>query len=197
MGFKESSTKENLVRAFAEICQDNARLGFIIKKAKNENFAFIALELEQMQKNKMAHATIIYELMLEYLEKTNDNVCIESGYPFESQSLSASIRDYGELEQYKAKNTFKHFEKIARDEGFNKVADIFKAITFVNDNNAKKLFYLADRFDNKTLYKSKERVLWECSNCGYADESKAAWDNCPLCNYPKGYVKFNLQMKKD
>ena len=193
MNFKESSTKENLVRAFAEICQDNARLVFIINKAKNYNFAFIAFELEQMQKNKMAHTTIIYELMLEYLEKTKDNVCIESGYPFESQSLSASMRDYGELEQYKAKNIFKHFEKIARDEGFNKIADIFNAISFVNNNNAEKLLYLADRFDNKTLYKSKDKVQWECSNCGYTDERKSAWDNCPLCNYPKGYVKFDFQ----
>ena len=192
MNFKESKTKECLARAFAGVCQDGARLQFIAKSAEKENMFFISLQIKEIAKNKMAHASIIYNAMLKELSQQKENINIEAGYPFESQKLNSSLKDSAEIEEYEAKNIYTHFAKIAKDEGYEKIEKIFKLIAISNINNSKKLNKLAIMFDNKSIYKSNEKIIWECSNCGYTEESKQAWDYCPLCSYPKGYVKFDL-----
>ena len=188
MEFNESKTKENIARAFAGLCQDGARYQFIAKSALNEGYAYISDIMKRLAKNKMAHASVLYREMLENIKKSKDNIRIEAGYPFEDHILRTSLLDSAEIEEYQAKNVYPHFAKLAKDEGFSKIADYFTYISEVSEKNSSKLHYLATLFESKMLYKSSEKVEWICSNCGYRKESKVAWDNCPLCSYPKGYV---------
>lgn len=192
MNFQESKTKENLARAFSGLCQDSARLSFIAKSANKEGYATISHFLEKLSGFKMAHASRVYELMLDNIKKSKENVIIEAGYPFENKLLKTSLLDSAEIESYQSKNVYPHFAKIASDEGFKDIAQIFTNISKVGKDNALKLEELARRFEGKCLYKSEEKVLWVCINCGYSEQSKEAWDNCPLCSYPKGYCKLSL-----
>lgn len=194
MNFNDSVTKENLARAFAGLCQDQARYIFISKSALNEGFAYISELLNRIAKNKIAHASILYKVMLDKIKKSKDNVNIEAGYPFENHILKTSLSDSAEIEDYQANNVYPHFAKIAKDEGFNEVYEYFMLISKIGKDNAQLLHYLAERFENKSLYKSKDKVVWICSNCGHRHESKQAWDFCPLCNYPQGYVIFPKNM---
>ncbi len=193
MEFSESKTKECLARAFAGVCQDSARLKFIANEAQKLQMFFIAIQINEIANNKIAHANILYQAMLEELKNKKDNINIDAGYPFESQKLNTSLKESAEIEEYEAKNIYNHFAKIADDEGFEKIGRIFKLISIANLNNAKKLNEISKMFDSKTLYKSNEKIIWECSNCGYIEENKHAWNFCPLCNSPKGYVKFYLK----
>ena len=196
MLFNDSKTKENLARAFAGLCQDGARYTFISKSAYSEGYAYIANLLERLAKNKMAHASAIYQLMLDNIKKSKDNVSIEAGYPFENQLLKTSLLDSAEIEAYQYKNVYPHFAKIAKDEGFKQIEKCFLCISKVGEENFLLLKTLAERFENKSLYKSDEKKLWICSNCGYREALKEAWQSCPLCSYPKGYVVVPRQYLK-
>lgn len=192
MNFQESETKKCLARAFAGLCQDGARYQFISKSASSEGYEFIANELKTIAKNKMAHASVLYQLILANIEGYKENVNIEAGYPFENYKLDTSLKNSAEIEKYEGKNVFAHFAKIAHDEGFLDVEKILTLICSVNLKNATKLEYLAEKFDSENLYRGEKDSEWECSNCGYSERKKEAWKNCPLCNYPQGYVKINL-----
>ncbi len=187
MEFSQSKTKECLARAFAGICQDGARYQFISKSALNEGYNYIADQLKLIAKNKMAHASVLYSLMLEKNEE-NDNVNIEAGYPFESQLMQTSLRSSSDIERNEGKNIFPHFAKIAQDEGFDDIAETFSLISEVNLRNSEKLSFLAGKFDDGTLYNDDKINTWTCSNCGHSEEKKEAWEKCPLCSYPQGYV---------
>ena len=187
MEFSQSKTKECLARAFAGICQDGARYQFISKSAQSEGYSYIADQLKMIAKNKMAHASVLYSLMLEKIEE-NDNVTIEAGYPFESQLLQTSLRSSSDIEKNEGKNIFPHFAKIAQDEGFDDIAKALSLISEVNIRNAEKLSFLAEKFDDGTLYNDDKINTWTCSNCGHSEEKKEAWEKCPLCSYPQGYV---------
>ena len=187
MDFNQSVTKENLARAFAGICQDGARLQFIAKSAEREGFFYISDTLKCIAKNKMAHASVLYQIMLKNIE-SKEHINIEAGYPFEPQLLKTSLQDSSEIEENEGKNLFPHFAKIAHDEGFNKIEEIFNLISQVNLDNSKKLEFLAEKFDDEALYKSSNKSKWVCSNCGHSEEKKQAWETCPLCSYPQGYV---------
>ncbi len=187
MEFSQSKTKESLARAFAGICQDGARYQFISKSALSEGYSYIADQLKMIAKNKMAHASVLYNIMLEKNEE-NDNVTIEAGYPFESEILQTSLRSSSDIEKNEGKNIFPHFAKIAQDEGFDDIANTLSLISEVNLRNAEKLSFLAEKFDDGTLYSDDKINTWTCSNCGHSEEKKEAWDKCPLCSYPQGYV---------
>ena len=166
MDFNKSKTKENLARAFAGICQDGARYQFISKSASSEGYEYISNELKSIAINKMAHASVLYKLMLDKIEGYKDNVNIEAGYPFENYKLSTSLASSAEIEK------------------------ILTLICEVNLKNAQKIESLAEMFDSGSLYSAEKEIEWECSNCGHYENKKDAWENCPLCGYPQGYVKI-------
>lgn len=188
MEFNESVTKENLARCFAGLCQDGARYQFIAKSATSEGYNYISDTLKNLAKNKMAHASIIYQIMLENIDNSIENINIEAGYPFEHQLLNTSLLSSSEIEKNEGKNIFPHFAKIAHDEGFTKIEETLLLISEVNLSNSKKLEYLANKFDSDSVYKSEEPCLWVCSNCGHSENKRQAWETCPLCSYPQGYV---------
>ncbi len=188
MNFNQSVTKENLARAFAGICQDGARYQFIAKTAVSEGFNAISDELKTIAKHKMAHASVLYQIMLENIEEDSENINIEAGYPFEQQFLETSLQISSEIEENEGKIIFPHFAKIAHDEGFEKIEETLLNISKVNLADAKKLKFLAEKFDSEKLYKSDKSQIWTCSNCGHSENRKSAWQTCPLCSYPQGYV---------
>lgn len=190
MDFNQSKTKENLARAFAGICQDGARYQFISKTAISEGFNAISDQLKNIAKHKMAHASVLYQIMLENIEKDKESINIEAGYPFEQQLLNTSLQISSEIEENEGKNIFPHFAKIAHDEGFEKIEEILLNISKVNLSDSKKLKFLAEKFDSENLYKSDKVYDWTCSNCGYSQSKKTAWENCPLCSYPQGFVEL-------
>ena len=187
MEFNESVTKENVARAFAGLCQDGARYQFIAKSAQKEGYEYISQELKMMAKHKMAHASILYQTILENIEKDKERVNIEAGFPFEKQLLNTSLDDSSQIEDNEGKNLFPHFAKIAQDEGFAEIEKTFSLISEVCLTHAQKLKELAEKFDND-LYSSDQPCKWTCSNCGHSEEKRIAWQQCPLCSYPQGYV---------
>ncbi len=188
MEFNKSKTKENLARAFAAECQDGARYQFMAKAAVSEGFSFISDQLKMLAKNEMAHASTLYNLMLEGCKGVEDNVPIEAGYPFEPPQLSTSLKSAAEIEEYEAKNIYPAFAKVAKDEGFAHIAKALLLIAEVENTHFQKLAALAKLYKANKLYHSNSKQLWECSNCGHREQGTSAWQNCPLCSYPQGYV---------
>lgn len=194
MDFLQSKTKENLARAFAAECQDGARYQFIAKAAVGEGFSYISDQLKMLAKNEMAHASRFYELMLKHLGKTKeDNIAIEAGYPFEQSALKSSLQTAADIELYEAKNIYPTFAKVAKDEGFSEIADAFNLVANVEEQHNQTLQALATMYKHNDLYKHNEKIMWKCSNCGHSEQSKEAWQTCPLCGYPQGYVQVPQQ----
>ncbi len=197
MEFNDSKTKENVARAFAGLCQDGARYQFIALNARDEGFYFISDTLKMFAKHKMAHASVLYQIMLDYTRKQKDNIVINAGFPFENQILKTSLKDSAEIEKYESENLYQHFSTIAKDEGFKEISEKFDYMANIYQTFAKKLEILGKDFDKNQLYERQQKVLWTCTNCGYTNESKSAWSKCPLCNYPQGYISVNFENNKN
>ncbi len=192
MEFNESKTKQNLARLFAIFCQDSARYNFVATNAEKEGFYYLKELLLSLSAQKMAHAKIIYKLMLENSKKRKDKVNIESGYPFEKQLLSSTLFDCYQIEEYEGGNLLPHFEKLAQDENFKEIALKLQKLSQVIQTNTNMLKKLSEAFDNHSLYKFDKKMDFICSNCGFSDNLKEGWINCPLCGYSKGHIKFNF-----
>ena len=188
MEFDDSQTKQNLAKAFALLSQQNSKYNFMSKLAKQDGFYYICQILKNFAKQKLGQAKKVYDILLENIKKTNDNINIETSFPFEKNQLQKSLLNSAEIEEYEGKNLFLQFKKVAEDEGFSIIANIFQLISNISIENYKILKILSENYNTKKLYNNNKPVKWICSNCGYQAISKQVWKNCPLCEQPKGYV---------
>jgi rubrerythrin len=86
--------------------------------------------------------------------------------PTTEQNLLAAAE--GENEEHTS--MYPEFEKIAREEGFNEIADLFKEIAEVEEAHEKRYRKLLANVTNKTVFKKAQPVKWKCRNCGYIHE---------------------------
>lgn len=192
--FDTSETKINLARAFAGECQDGARYQFIAKQAEQEGYQYIKSLLKTLAKNEMAHAKVFYDLITQNCKKSQDNIKIEGGYPFECGSLQQNLQDSMETEVSQSNNVYPSFAKIAQDEGFEEIAHQFDLVSTVENCHHLLLSQILEKLKTKKLYKSTEPTKWKCSECGFEHTSKQAWDTCPSCKMPQGYVEIPIDV---
>jgi len=192
--FDESKTKSNLARAFAGECQDGAKYQFLAKLAQDEGYFYIHTIFKTHAKNEMAHAKRFYDLLTENSETEQKNVEVCGGYSFSKGSLVESMRDTIDVESSQSDNVYPDFARVAKDEGY---PDIEKAFLFAGTvENCHKLMLeqLCEKLENGTLYTSPKAIKWKCCNCGFEHTDKNAWDICPSCDMPQGYVEVPIDM---
>lgn len=166
MDFNKSKTKENLARLFAGECQDGARYQFLSKTAKAQGFMYISDTMKILAKNEMAHASVIYDMLLAHSGNDTKNIEIAAGYPFEQCSLEKGLKGCSGAELSQARNVYPHFAKIAKDEGFADISEKLSLIAEVEYEHSVILATLDKLYNTKKLYKSTQAKIWKCSNCG-------------------------------
>ena len=191
MQFENTETFKNLARSFAGECQAGMRYQMIAKLAMKEKMKTLADAIRTIAKNETLHATQFFNKII---EKTGnrDNISFDAGYPFRAGTLAEGLKFASQDELAEAENIYPEFSVIAKKEGFEDIAVLFKLVAEV-ENQHKIIFqYLHDAVRNGTLYKNESPILWVCSECGYMHVATEAWKVCPLCKAEQGYVDLHL-----
>jgi len=82
------------------------------------------------------------------------------------------------------------FEKVAREEGFAEIADVFREIGEVEEEHEKRFLALLKNIEEGQVFKRDEEVKWKCRNCGYVHKGKEAPEECPACAHPRAYYEL-------
>jgi len=82
------------------------------------------------------------------------------------------------------------FAKVAREEGFNEIADAFEAIAVAEKQHEKRYLALKGNIENKVVFTRTESVTWRCRNCGYLHTGNGAPDKCAACNHPTAHFEL-------
>ncbi len=123
---KGSQTERNLLKAFAGESQARNRYTYFASVAKSEGLEQISAIFLETADNEKEHAKIFFN----HLE--GGDVTIEAAYP---AGIIGKTRDNllaaAEGEKLEWGTLYPGFEKVAREEGFDKVAESFKEIAEV------------------------------------------------------------------
>lgn len=188
MKLKGSETEKNLLKSFAGESQARMRYTYFASVAKKEGFEQISAIFTETSDNEKEHAEIFFK----YLEPIGgEHLEITASYPAgkigtTSENLLAAAN--GEHEEWG--ELYPNFEKTAREEGFNEIADSFKEIAEVEEQHEKRYRKLLENVKNKTVFKKEKVVRWKCRNCGYVHEGKEAPKKCPACKHPQAYYEL-------
>lgn len=172
MNLKGSKTEKNLLKTFAGESRARNKYNLYAEKAKSEGYMWIAEIFDCTAKNEYAHAREAYKRYLDRICSTKNNL-IESAIS----------------EAEESKVIYKNFENMAREEGFDEIADFYKELQEVEELHKERFLDLAKKLKDNMIFKSEKKVLWKCLNCGYIYEGCEAPEKCPLCKYPKSYFR--------
>lgn len=185
INFKDSKTKENLMRAFAGESQARNRYTIAAHKAEEMGYQAISQVFLFTADQERAHAARYYELLTEMAGETIE---IDGTYPIDISEDIAKLLEmarHNEFEEYE--HVYQEFGDTAKEEGFMEAASAFYQIAEVEQMHGKRFGKLAELLRSNTYYESAEEEKWMCLNCGYIHTGKRVPEVCPSCRYPKGY----------
>lgn len=181
---KESETEKNLLKAFAGESQARNKYTYFASVAKKEGYEQISAIFLETADNEKEHAKIFFK----YLE--GGDAEIQASYPAgRIGTTEENLLAAAEGEKMEYSKLYPDFEKTARKEGFNEVADSFKEIGEVEEQHEKRYRKLLSNVKNKKVFSRDKPVKWKCRNCGYVHEGKDAPDTCPACKHPQSYYE--------
>jgi rubrerythrin len=187
MKLKESKTVQNLLKAFAGESQARNRYTYFASVAKKEGYEQISAVFIETADNEKEHAKIFFG----YLKEVDAPVEITASYPAGSiTTTDENLLRAAEGEKEEWSELYPTFEKTARQEGFDEIADSFKEIAEVEVEHEKRYLKLLDNLEEERIFKREKSIKWKCRNCGYIHEGKEAPKKCPACKHPQAYYEL-------
>ncbi len=182
---KGTQTEKNLLIAFAGESQARNRYTYYAGVAKKEGLVQIASIFEETANQEKEHAKRFFKFL------KGGNVEITETFPAGViASTLDNLRAAAAGEEHEWSTMYPGFAKIAREEGFNKIADAFDAISIAEKQHGKRYKELADNLEAGRVFKRNGKVVWRCRNCGYLHESEDAPNLCPACLHPQAHFEL-------
>jgi rubrerythrin len=189
--FKNSKTKENLMRAFAGESQARNRYTYAAEQAHKQKLYVLEEVFKFTAEQERAHGKVFYEFLTEL---SGENIEIDGSYPVDiSESLEEllGMAEHNENEEHD--NVYRAFEEMARQEGFQKIAGAFHMIGKVEKVHADRFAQFKKWMQDNQLFVSDVSTTWMCLNCGHVIDAREAPEVCPVCGENQGYfVRITL-----
>lgn len=184
--FKNSITKDNLMRAFAGESQARNRYTIAAAQSKTSGLPVIEMVFTFTANQEKEHAEIFYNHLSELGGQT---IAVDGAYPVDISDDIATLLRFAQHNEYEEHDdVYQNFAKVAREEGFYKVATSFEMIAEIEKTHGDRFALFAELMEQNKLFVSDIDTAWMCLNCGYIHQGQAVPpDRCPVCHEEKGY----------
>lgn len=170
MELQGSQTLENLKAAFAGESQAHTKYQYYASQAKKDGYVQIQNIFLETSKNEKEHAKIWFKLIHDGIGTT-----------------AANLKDAAEGENDEWTSMYPSFAKTAREEGFDNIARLFEAVGAIEKEHEERYKLLLLNVEEDKVFKASDKVIWQCSNCGYVCTAVQAPEMCPVCAHPKAH----------
>jgi rubrerythrin len=183
--FRESRTARNLLISFAGESQARNRYTYFASKAGEDGYMQIADIFLETADQECEHA-------LRFFKFFNGGE-LEITWSFPAGVIKSTYHNLiaaADGERYEHTEMYPGFAKIAREEGFERAAETWEAISVSEKQHEKRYREIAGNIKADRVFARAEEVVWRCRNCGYLHTGKEAPDKCPACVHPRGYFEL-------
>ena len=170
---KGTKTEANLMTAFAGESQARNKYTYYASKAKKEGYEQIAAIFEETAGNEKEHAKMWFKLLC-------------GG---EIPDTVTNLTDAANGENYEHTTMYEEFSEVAKEEGFDDIARLFKAVGAIEKEHEARYRTLLDNIKEERVFNKEESVVWVCRNCGHVHVGTSAPKVCPTCNHPQSYFE--------
>ena len=175
MELKGSRTEANLWAAFAGESQAHTKYLYYASKAKKDGYVQISKLFEETAKNEKEHAKIWFKLL--------------GGIGTTEENLAHAA----EGENYEWTDMYAEFAKVAKEEGFTKIAYLFEAVGKIEKEHEERYKKLLGNIEEGIVFSRDGDRIWKCRNCGHIHVGLKAPEVCPVCDHPKAYFELKAE----
>ena len=173
---KGTKTEQNLLSAFAGESMARNKYSYYASKAKKEGFVQIANIFEETAANEKEHAKMWFKLLHDGVPSTAEN-----------------LLDAANGENYEWTDMYATFDKEAREEGFDEIANKFELVAAVEREHEERYRKLLANVEGKLVFSREGDAIWQCLNCGHIMVGKDAPEICPVCDHPQSYFQLKAE----
>lgn len=175
--YSGSKTEKNLEAAFAGESQALAKYTFFASKAKKDGFEQIGAIFQETANNEKEHAKMWYKEL--------------HGGAVDDTSVNLEAAADGE--NYEWTDMYKGFAEVAREEGFDELAEKFDEVARIEKSHEERYRKLLENVRAHKVFSKEGDAIWVCRNCGHIVVGKDAPDVCPVCNHPQSYFEVKAE----
>jgi rubrerythrin len=182
---KGTQTEKNILTAFAGESQARNRYTYFASQAKKDEYVQISEIFTETANQEKEHAKRLFKLL--------EGGEVEVAAAFPAGVIGTTLDNLKEAaagENYEYTDMYPGFAKTAVEEGFEEIAEIFKAIAVAEKQHEKRYLALAANVTNGKVFKKDNPVVWRCQNCGYLHEGNSAPEECPACAHPQAHFEL-------
>ena len=185
MELKGSKTEKNLLTAFSGESQARNRYTYFASQAKKDGYVQMQDVFEETANQEKEHAKRLFKFL------QGGEVEITGSFPAGViGSTLENLKDAATGEHHEHTQMYPDFAKVAREEGFDELADVFEAIAVAEKQHEKRFNDLAANIEAGRVFKREAPVVWRCRNCGYLHEGIEAPQMCPACKHPQAHFEI-------
>ena len=177
MELKGSKTEANLMTAFAGESQARNKYTYYASKAKKDGFEQIAEIFLETADNEKEHAKMWFKEL----------------HGGEVPSTSENLLDAANGENFEWTDMYKEFAETAREEGFDRIANLFEGVAEIEKHHEERYRALLSNVDNELVFSKDGDKIWQCRNCGHICIGKNAPEVCPVCSHPQSYFEIKKE----
>ena len=177
MELKGSKTEANLWIAFAGESQARNKYDYFASKAKKEGYEQIAAIFQETALNEKEHAKLWFKAL----------------HGGEIPDTMTNLADAAAGENYEWTEMYAEFAKVAKEEGFERLAWQFDAVAKIEKTHEERYLKLLDNLKKGEVFKKGEKVMWFCRNCGHVEIAESAPAVCPVCKHPQAYFQVKAE----
>jgi len=184
-GLSGSQTEKNLLTAFGGESQARNRYSYFAGQARKDGYDQIAFIFEETANQEKEHAKRFFKFL------QGGDLEIQASFP---AGVIGSTRENllaaAAGEKHEHSDLYPGFAKIAKEEGFGEIADVFNAISVAERQHEKRYRDLAANVESGRTFVRDTEVVWRCRNCGYLHHGKNSPEECPACAHPQAYFEL-------
>ena len=173
MELKGSKTEENLLKAFAGESQARNKYTYYASKAKKVGYEQIAAIFEETANNEKEHAKL-------WFKELNGGVIPDT---------IVNLEDAASGENFEWTDMYKEFAEVAKEEGFDRIADLFEKVGEIEKHHEERYLKLLQNIKDERVFHKDGDKIWICRNCGYVYTGKDALEVCPVCKHPQSFME--------
>lgn len=191
MDFRNSETKDNLMRAFAGESQARNRYTFAASQARKEKLYVIEAVFRFTADQEKEHAEVFYKHLS---EMAGENIETSGAYPIDIANDVVSLLRMAQHNEYEEHDdVYINFAKKAEEEGFSAIADSFNKIAEIERVHGNRFGQFAKWLEQGKLFVSDVETAWMCMECGHIYRGTQVPPVCPVCHNDRGYfVRLEL-----
>lgn len=177
MELKGTKTEECLKKAFAGESQAATKYQYYASKAKKDGYEQIGSIFEETSLNEKEHAKIWFKLL-------HNN---------EMPETTENLKDAAAGENYEWTDMYENFAKTAEEEGFTKIAFLFREVGKIEKEHEARYKKLLENIEEGIVFSRDDDRIWKCRNCGHIVIGKYAPEVCPVCAHPKSFFEIKAE----